>query len=126
MADGNLIANLIDRLPVPSVPRLPTADECFDEFCDEARERREATFAELLKDRETLQEIAAELLICFGKVKALHAKLGEAGAVTDRNGRTMYPALDFALYAVSDALFDGKLSPAADKLLTAELREAMA
>lgn len=125
MADGT--QTLIAARP-PSY-RQPTSDECFDDFREEAQERVTATTLELLQDRATLQEIAAELLVCFGKVKALHAKLGEARAVEERLGNgaiVTYPKLvAFDEYAVVEALFPDHLSPAAEKLLKAELREAM-
>lgn len=113
----------------PAVPRQPTSDECFDAFVTEATERTTATLRELLDDRETLQTIAAELLVAFGNVKALHERLGEARSVSRMAGRcaivrtAKLAALDE--YAVVEAIFGDTLSPAAETLLKAELREAM-
>lgn len=130
MADGTQ-ARLSDLLAARTARyRIATADECFDDFRGEAQESTTASLKELLDDRETLREIAAEILIAFGKIKTLHARLGEARAVSEKTGcngvRITYPKL-VALdeYAVIEALFPDHLSAAAEKLLKAELREAM-
>ncbi len=114
----------------PAVPRVPTSDECFDDFVEEATERTTATISELVDDRRVLQEVARKIAACLRDLEPLHDKLGEARAVSTSDGHggtitTRGHMVDHDEYAIVEALFFDTLSGAAEKLLKAELREEL-
>lgn len=106
---------------------VPTSDECFDDFVEEATERTTATVSELVGDRRVLQQMARVIIDAHVRLGELYAELGEARAVSEPLGKgciTRSGRMEaLCPYAVVETLFNQSLSPAAEKLLKAEIRE---
>jgi hypothetical protein len=133
MADGNPLAPafaLIDAQIADAekrMPRIPTVDECFDTFREAAMERSTATVRDCVQEGLVIREMAAIIVEAHAKLAGCHKRLSEGRSVSETVGHgivtrsaKMAPLDEVA---VVEALFWETLTPEADALLNAEIRE---